>query len=866
MVTTDTFDLVTSPGKARHGYMAGASLAVALVASALTPAIAAADLGPPSNPELSSRLSELVKPAIRTAPQRVQAARLSLPRRGPGSLVRNGGQVLVNVRFGPGFNAGGGADELTAAGAAVVHVSRAYGVVAAFARPAILPQIGALAGVEGVTEALAPITAASTCHGLVTSEGDTQLAASSARNSFNVEGTGVTVGVLSDSFDTSPEWPTDAADDVASGDLPGPGNPCDRTDPVEVLQDFSDIEEPTIDEGRGMAQIVHDLAPGADIAFATAYPNEFAFAENIKRLAAPAAAGGAEAEILVDDIAYFEEPFFQDGPIGAAIEEVSGAGAAYFSAAGNDNLSDAEGNDIASWETPSYRDTACPPELETLGPFEECLDFDPEEGGEDPTFGITVEPGEVLNVDLQWAEPRFGVESDLDAFLLDDEDKVLTEGEGSEKTFVGSAGNNIAGGFESTEQPVEFFGWENTSEEDVEVRLVVNRCFGTCNPGANPAAKPRVKVAFLENGGGISETEYPKSAGADTVGPTIYGHAGTPATISVGAAPFNNSTVVEPYTSHGPVTHYFGTANTALAAAPLAQPLEITKPDLVATDCGLTTFFVPTSTPGINRFCGTSAAAPHAAAVAALMRDANPGMTVAQIRTALAASARPIGKLGPDVVGAGLVDARDAVGRVALPPEVEITESPAELSPNPSPRVAFVASRPVTFFCSVDEAVSTPCSSPFVPPTPLEDGEHTITVSGTDLAGRSGSSEPEDFTIDTTPPGVAIRRHPKKVIRTRKAKVRTTFRFSADEPGSTFLCRIDGATYRACSAKLVRRFKHGKHKLQVKASDPLGNVDRSPAAFSFRVERPLRSGAGRSGGRRAAGPAGRRPSRGRSGR
>ena len=51
-------------------------------------------------------------------------------------------------------------------------------------------------------------------------------------------------------------------------------------------------------------------------------------------------------------------------------------------------------------------------------------------------------------------------------------------------------------------------------------------------------------------------------------------------------------------------------------------------------------------------------------------------MTVAQIRTALAASARPIGSLGPDVVGAGLVDAFDAVSRVALPPEVEITECP----------------------------------------------------------------------------------------------------------------------------------------------------------------------------------------------
>ena len=550
------------------------------------------------------------------------------------------------------------------------------------------------------------------------------------------------------------------------------------------------------------------------------------------------AAGGAEAEILVDDIAYFEEPFFQDGPIGAAIEEVSGAGVAYFSAAGNDNLSDPEGNDIASWETPSYRDTACPPELETLGPFKECLDFDPEEGGEDPTFGITVEPGEVLNVDLQWAEPRFGVESDLDAFLLDDEDKVLTEGEGSEKTFVGSAGNNIAGGFESTEQPVEFFGWENTSEEDVEVRLVGQPLLRDLQPGrqrgGETAGQGRVPGERRRDlGDRVPQIGRRRHGGPDDLRPRR----------DPGHDQRRRGTLQQQHRRRAlhlarPRHPLLRDGENRAAAAPLAQPLEITKPDLVATDCGLTTFFVPTSTPGINRFCGTSAAAPHAAAVAALMRDANPGMTVAQIRTALAASARPIGNLGPDVVGAGLVDARDAVGRVALPPDVEITESPADLSSNPSPRVAFVASRPVTFFCSVDEAVPTPCSSPFVPAAPLEDGEHTITVSGTDLAGRSGSSEPEDFTIDTTPPEVTIRKHPKKVIRTRKAKVRATFRFSADEPGSTFLCRIDGAPYSACTAKLVRRFKHGKHKMQVKASDPLGNVDRTPAAFSFRVEKP----------------------------
>ena len=35
-----------------------------------------------------------------------------------------------------------------------------------------------------------------------------------------------------------------------------------------------------------MAQIVHDLAPGAKISFATAFAGEIAFAENIRGLAA----------------------------------------------------------------------------------------------------------------------------------------------------------------------------------------------------------------------------------------------------------------------------------------------------------------------------------------------------------------------------------------------------------------------------------------------------------------------------------------------------------------------------------------------------------------------------------------------------
>ena len=118
------------------------------------------------------------------------------------------------------------------------------------------------------------------------SEGDTQLAAAEARADFGVDGRGVTVGILSDSFDTDPSAPTRAATDVASGDLPGAANPCGYTDPFSVLDD-SLVTEAT-DEGRGMAQVVHDLAPGARIEFATAFKGEAAFASASRASPPPA--------------------------------------------------------------------------------------------------------------------------------------------------------------------------------------------------------------------------------------------------------------------------------------------------------------------------------------------------------------------------------------------------------------------------------------------------------------------------------------------------------------------------------------------------------------------------------------------------
>ena len=85
--------------------------------------------------------------------------------------------------------------------------------------------------------------------GSVTSQGDSAMRASVARSLFPYTGSGVTVGLLSDSFNKSTMWTDHYANDVASGDLPAN---------VQVLAD--DSSSGVMDEGRAMAQIVYDSA------------------------------------------------------------------------------------------------------------------------------------------------------------------------------------------------------------------------------------------------------------------------------------------------------------------------------------------------------------------------------------------------------------------------------------------------------------------------------------------------------------------------------------------------------------------------------------------------------------------------------
>jgi hypothetical protein len=756
--------------------MCGGTAAV-LAAVCLVPAGAAAMPTEGGKAPLSPELAELAKPSVHSKSEAAQARILGVAAEGPGSLVRRGDRVLVNVRFDHGAIASEGAVE--ASGGDVLDASRAYQTATVAVTPAELSSLAEVPTIASITPVRAPMLYAVNCEGgSVISEGVTQLGVAAARTQFGLDGSGVKVGVLSDSFNRANKAvgggssiATKASGDEATADLPGTPECAGETAPVEVVSDPLGASESS-DEGRAMLQIVHDIAPKAALSFASAFVSEESFASNIEALAAKG------ASVIVDDVAWFEEPFFQDGPVAAAVNKVTSQGVTYLSAAGNDNLLDSQGREIASWEAPQFRDSGgCPllVAVQNVG-HSHCMNFDPG-SGTDQTFGITVEPKSELTLDLQWAEPWNGVGTDLDAYLLGSEVEILT------KSINDNPGQ--------THRPVEILQWENTSGSARTVQLVINRYSG---------GSPRLKFALLQNGGGVSATEYPESDGTDVVGPTIYGHAGAAADVAVGAVPYSNSAKVERYSSRGPVTHYFGPVNGSTAAAALPIPEIVSKPDVAATDCGGTTFFA-TLVSGVWRFCGTSAAAPHAAGIVALMKQRAPLASPTELREALVATASPVGGFGSCAVGGGLVEAIGAVKKIGGEAAGQNKEGCKAATTPP---------------------VEEPSEEPGAPDTPMPNPNPTPPP----VAPRPALA-----------PATSFGRHPAKRVHVRGRSARLTFSFLSDQAGVTFLCQVDSGAFRACGAKLVRRFRLGGHVVRVAARGSEGATDQSPAVFRFRVLR-----------------------------
>jgi VCBS repeat-containing protein len=442
--------------------------------------------------------------------------------------------------------------------------------------------------------------------GSVTGQDDLAIDAPDARADYSVDGTGLTVGILSDSFDTY-SGSIKYAQDVTSGDLPND---------VNILADSPG----GTDEGRAMAQLVYDIAPGADLAFHTAFVSMADFAQGILDLR------DAGSDIIVDDVTYFAEPMFQDGILSQAINTVVADGAMYFTSAGN-------GADL-SYES-AWRDSG--QTITSGGETWALFDFDPG-AGIDTRLSISVSSTSIFI--FQWDEAFFsvsggaGAQTDLDLLFFN-----------SAGTLVAVVGTNNIGG--------DALELAQSGSGNISV------AFGKYL-SAGATDDPNFVKMIINGSATINEFATNSS--------TSYGHPDAAGAISVGAAGFDDTPAfgqtpprAENFTSKGGTTLLFNEEGERYIS-PITRGVDFTAPDGSNT----TFFFNDTSrdADSLPNFFGTSAAAPNAAALAALMMQHDPTASLARIEKALADSAIDILTLRNNSnVGAGF-DAHTGAGLI----------------------------------------------------------------------------------------------------------------------------------------------------------------------------------------------------------
>ncbi|AEV87635.1 Neuroendocrine convertase 1 [Actinoplanes sp. SE50] len=460
------------------------------------------------------------------------------------------------------------------------------------------------AGVEAAVKAAESVRPlAVDPRGSVVSEGDRTHAADTARTRFKISGVGVKVCALSDGVDS-------LAASQATGDLPAD---------VDVLtgQDGSG------DEGTAMLEIIHDLVPNARLGFATAFTSEVSFADNIRALRFTAG-----CDIIVDDVVYYHESPFQDGAPARAVNDVIADGAFYFSSAGN------EGNKLdgtaGNWEG-DFADSG-----RGIGKFAgRAHDFDPGPGVQ--VFNPLSPNSTRCVTTLWWADPLGGSANDYDLYLLDAAGNVTDFSQDVQ---------------DGNDDPFEALATGTGTNQ----RLAVVKFSG---------ADRYLQLSVFR--GRFADTPYGTLKGFSTPG-ALRGHAASAGAFAVAAAPahdalpfdledgdppnpagpypnvFTRQTEPERFTSDGPRRIFYNPDGTAITPGDFSSTggLVRTKPEITAADGVLT------SMSGFAPFYGTSAAAPHAAAIAALALSGNPGLSNAEIRAALTGTALDLAPAGVD--------------------------------------------------------------------------------------------------------------------------------------------------------------------------------------------------------------------------
>ncbi len=426
-------------------------------------------------------------------------------------------------------------------------------------------QLEALAG-EPLVLKIRPPSYATPNVGPVTTEGDSILRCDQAR-ALGFTGAGVKVGAIS--LGVSGLVTSQAAGELGA---------------VEVLSNGSD------DEGTAILEIIHDCASDATLAFGAA-DTSLAFIQSVNALRSWG------AQIIIDDLAFLADPYFEDGPT-AGNHRLAAAGTLLVSSAGNRALAHYQGMFVPGTFDPQIPGTR--------------HDF----GGGDTLLRFQLPAGTSTSVFLQWGNPWGGAMDDYDLCVRQ------TTGAFVDCSALPQNGND---------DPIESLSLE-------------------CPAPASPFCLGDIQVTLFSGSPRPLEiycTNPCRFQQFNVRGDSVFGHKAVPEVLAVAAAPAGDPASIEPYSSAGPATILFPTSEVRF------------KPDLTAVDG------VATSRPEFNPFFGTSAAAPHVAAIAALVMQANPSYALVgpqALRDALKASAIDLGPPGPDSdFGFGRADALSAV-------------------------------------------------------------------------------------------------------------------------------------------------------------------------------------------------------------
>jgi len=452
-------------------------------------------------------------------------------------------------------------------------------VAVARVNPVSLEALVLLEEVRGIRTVSPPLVRKVFPHGGNYQDGNSHIPGLENFGKFNeVSGKGVRVGIISDGVDSF-------AGAQAAGALPGD---------VHVLAAGKG------DEGTAMLEIVHGIAPDAELYFHEAGSNKFEFNKAVDALLAEG------CQVICDDIGWPDEPFFEDGVVASHVREaLESRDLLYVSAAGNDASRHYQGmffDDGSGWHDFSSGNSSS------------------------KNLYVDIPPGGEVTVVLQWNDPWDASENDYDLYLKD-----CSDGEELASSKNSQDGKGV---------PLEFFRYANPEITARKGMVCIEKYSG----------EPKVLEVFIYPES--CRDVYPDNLVEED---SVFGHPAVPGVLCVGAVDSTCSlgsvgpvglekgaSGIAPYSSRGLVSIY----------SPQYEVRE--KPDL----CGPGSMELRGTEESKNLFAGTSASAPYVAGVAALIWSTHPEINGSEIREILCSTAGDLGTPGYDsIFGYGIVDA-----------------------------------------------------------------------------------------------------------------------------------------------------------------------------------------------------------------